>query len=205
MWNYSYTLAESTELAKINQQYETAVYIEDQDVLFALSKDSKQKNLTFPLESIPEEWSSIIGLSYKWAPFVQSLLQGDITITLEEWSKQYLITKWLEESITDWIYKKGYIFYQHQGHREKVQVQSTNPLHCAKTLVTIKALREGYDIKEVKGSHFEISSLTQPTEATSIHSCTCNSFSQNKVCTHIYIAHTITSNRRAYYAATNYS
>lgn len=62
-------------------------------------------------------------------------------------------------------------------------------------LVAARALLMGYTIKEIKGSHFEVTSASGKVRATSLNSCTCNEFAEFNDCLHNKFARAVARNR----------
>jgi hypothetical protein len=195
MWNYPYLVAEAHTLKKINSQYSSAIYLDNKDALFASSLLSNTKDFLYPLNSLSEEWAQCIYHSYKYSGLVNTLLAKTKEISLEEWTKQYLITKLLEQKINNYSYRSDYVYYQLDGEKHKVKSDREKEY---KVLVAVKAIREGYDIKVVKGSHFEVTTPKHKAVVTTPYNCSCMTYEQTKACTHLYLAQTLIEHRLSY-------
>jgi hypothetical protein len=58
-------------------------------------------------------------------------------------------------------------------------------------LVAARALLEGYTIREVKGSHFNIRSDNGKQHTTNLNVCTCVEFEKHRDCTHLRLAQVV--------------
>ena len=62
-------------------------------------------------------------------------------------------------------------------------------------LTAARALLLGYNIKEIKGSHFEVTSASGKVQAASLNNCTCKEFADFSDCIHSKFAKAIARNR----------
>jgi hypothetical protein len=108
-----------------------------------------------------------------------------------------LLAVFVESVIKTASFKKGKVHYL-VGAKEYVVTTPTNKeekIRDYEDLTASKALLDGYTIKEIKGSHFEVTSASGKVQATSLNKCTCKEFADFNDCLHNKFARAVARNR----------
>lgn len=100
----------------------------------------------------------------------------------------------IEETITKTNIRNNILRYTINYQEREVELTNSEELY--NELLLCKLLVEGYEIEEIKGSHFRFITLQQKETMTTTTNCSCYEFNSIRDCKHVRAAKVIRLNRR---------
>jgi hypothetical protein len=145
--------------------------------------------------TIPDFWANAVKIEsarqtilYNHKNNEISFLEAVGNMVLEEFSNSLVKSASIKNYlVTYWVGLNRYIV--------PLQPNKSHLIQDYENLVASRALLKGYTIKEIKGSHFEVTSASGRVQATSLNNCTCREFTDFNDCLHNKFARAVARNR----------
>lgn len=108
-----------------------------------------------------------------------------------------LVEEYLNRDVKTASIKNSVVVYRAYLDEYRVEVPSNlnDKIQDYENLIAARALLLGYTIKEIKGSHFEVTSASGKVQATCLNKCTCKEFADFNDCLHNKFARAVARNR----------
>lgn len=156
--------------------------------------DNESLIVSRPSNIIPDFWANAVKIEsarqiilYNHKDEI-SFLEAVGNMILEEFSNSQVKHASVKNSVvTYWVGLNRYLV--HLLPNKPHQIQDYENLMAA------RALLDGYTIKEIKGSHFEVTSASGKVQATCLNNCTCKDFADFNDCLHNKFARAVARNR----------
>lgn len=199
MESYAFLVAQRDYLKKfglLSQPVEVEDKCKERETTLTMSVifDNESLIIRRPSSTIPSFWANaeIIESAKQTILYNHrdkiSFLEAIGNMMLEEFSNAQVKCASIKNStVTYWVGLNKYLVH--------IPPNKPHIIQDYENLVAARALLMGYTLKEIKGSHFEVTSASGKVQATSLNNCTCKEFTEFNDCLHNKFARAVARNR----------